>query len=377
MSNQRSREEQPVIYLVDASRAYTGAFSCACGFARALLGHARVVLVIPKDNRDEFQDLTDFDEVVRLPMHNLRRSFSSVLLYFPSLLISSFLLSRRMRRDQASILIANDFYLMEVAMSRLFGFKGRIVTWVRIDPSVFGRVSSLWLWAVGKSSDRILTVSHYIKRLLPKGLDVEVIYDAIDTPSLPLVSEATSLRPTFIFVGNFILGKGQDAAVEALAIAAQEFPEVQLEFYGGDMGLSKNKDFRTSLERRAVQLGLSENIYFGGFVRDTKSLMAGKLAALNFSQSESFSMTVLEASAFGLPVIATRSGGPQEIVEDGVTGFLVPVGNVQACAKAMIEICRCPDRAKAMGAAGRRRVLSNFSPEAYKKQLLELLEIDV
>lgn len=366
----------PVIYLVDGSLAHTGAFACARNFARTLVDHAHVVLVIPRQSALAAQETSDFHKVIRLPIRNLRRSIGSVLLYVPSLLISSLILSGRMKRDQTSFLIANDFYLMQVPISRLFGFRGRIVTWVRIDPAVFGRVSSFWLWAVTKSSDRIVAVSSHIKNLLPLGLNSEIIYDAIDSAELDLDVETNPSTQAFVFVGNYIRGKGQDIAVEALSLVVQEFADARIEFYGGDMGLNKNKEFRRSLEIGAAELGLSENVFFGNFVRDPKSVLTGKLAALNLSRSESFSLTVLEASACGLPVIATRSGGPQEILEDDATGYLIPVDDVEACAKAMIQLCRFPEKARAMGEAGRTRVRSKFSQEAYKRKLFELLEID-
>lgn len=79
-------------------------------------------------------------------------------------------------------------------------------------------------------------------------------------------------------------------------------------------------------------------------------------------------MTLLEAMAAGLPVVATRVGGNAEVVEDGVTGRLVPASNAKALADAIVSMIENPAAARAMGEAGRERVMRSFSLEAMRKQ---------
>jgi glycosyltransferase involved in cell wall biosynthesis len=81
------------------------------------------------------------------------------------------------------------------------------------------------------------------------------------------------------------------------------------------------------------------------------------------SLSEGMSNAVLEAMAAGLPVVATGSGGNREVVGDGETGFLFPVGDDRACAERILVLARDGDRRRAMGAAGRARVLERFTVE--------------
>ena len=95
-------------------------------------------------------------------------------------------------------------------------------------------------------------------------------------------------------------------------------------------------------------------------------------AALNCSESESFSITCLDGSAAGLPVIATKCGGPEEIVVDGKTGFLVPVGDSKAVAERIAWLIDRPEKAAAMGLAGRARVAERFSPERARAAMSEL-----
>jgi glycosyltransferase involved in cell wall biosynthesis len=365
-----------VVYLIDGSVARTGAFVAACNIARALEGAARVILVIPDNATFGADELGAFHEVMRLPLRPLRRTAGAAATYLPSLLICALRLSRALRRDRAQALIVNDFHLMQGPLCRLLGFRGAILTWVRIDPAAFGPMSRIWLWAAAAASNRIVAVSKHIRRLLPADLATDLLYDPVD----PKFEEATRILQNdgrvFVFVGNYIPGKGQDIALEAMSTVVRAFPDARLEFYGGDMGLEKNRAFRCALVDRARALGLSANVRFGDFVADPATTLNGKLAALNFSRSESYSMTVLEASAFGLPVVATRSGGPEEIIEDGKTGLLTPLDNPASCAEAMIWLCRHPQAAREMGDAARRRVLSMFSRDSFEKKLLSLLALN-
>lgn len=361
-----------MVYLVDGSIAFTGAFACARNMARALEGIADVVLVLPKGSTIREDALGDFRKVYYLDIRNLRRSPGAVLLYLPFLALSTWQLRSLMRRDGAARLVLNDFYLMQGPMCRLLGYRGQIFAWVRIDPQGFGhRLSRLWLGLVARSADRIVAVSRHIQTCLPAAMETSLLYDALDRPSLP--HQPSFGRRRLVYIGNYIQGKGQDDAIEAFALLAEDYPDLELEFHGSDMGLAKNRAWRDSLVSRAEALGLAGRISFGEFAADPKSVLSGGFLALNFSRAESFSMTVLEASAAGLPVIATRSGGPAEIIVDGETGLLVPVGDIMGLAAAIRVLVNDPLRAAAMGSAAQARVQRLFSMAVFRKQLVSLL----
>ena len=366
-------DDLPVVYLVDGSVAVTGAFVCARNIARALAGRARVVLVLPAHSTIGPNDTTPFAGVRRLPIRPLRRNFGAVLAYLPALVVASFALRWLMRRDRATVLIVNDFYLMYGALCRALGFRGRLLTWVRIDPAAFGaRLSGLWLRLAAASSDRLVAVSLHIQGRLPKGIGSELLYDALDPLPEPLPPVAAD---RFVCVGNYIPGKGQDHAVEAFAAVAAEYPNLTLHFHGGDMGLPRNRAYRAALATRVRELCLVGRIHLHDFAPDPFNVLQGALAALNFSTAESFSMTVLEAQGAGLPVIATRSGGPAEIVVHSVTGLLVPVSDISAMSAAMRTLARDPVRAASMGKAARERVEQLFSLHSFRAGLTALLAL--
>lgn len=92
------------------------------------------------------------------------------------------------------------------------------------------------------------------------------------------------------------------------------------------------------------------------------------------SLKETFGRTIVEAMLAEKPVVSTRCGGPEEIVIDGVTGFLVPVKAPQELARAVLRILGDRDLAQQMGQAGKNRALSGYSMQSYARQIQDIIE---
>ncbi len=114
------------------------------------------------------------------------------------------------------------------------------------------------------------------------------------------------------------------------------------------------------LHRLAADLRLGDRVRFLGEVQDISALLAGAGLFVLPSQTEGISLTILEAMASGLPVVATRVGGNPETVLDKVTGLLVPAGDPAALAQALLGLWNNTASGQAVGLAGRRRVEANF-----------------
>jgi L-malate glycosyltransferase len=112
---------------------------------------------------------------------------------------------------------------------------------------------------------------------------------------------------------------------------------------------------------QAAALGLQSQLRLLGHRPDVESVLSAMDLFVLSSVSEGLPNTVLEAMAAGLPVVSTQVGGAEEVVEDGVTGLLVPSQSVDQLATAMAALLADPGRRASMGAAGRRRVTSMFS----------------
>lgn len=108
---------------------------------------------------------------------------------------------------------------------------------------------------------------------------------------------------------------------------------------------------RPDAEREAAELGVTDDVRFLGRLDSVAMLLQASDLFLLPSQSESFGLAALEAMACGAPVVATRTGGLPEVIEDGVSGILEPVGSVEAMGRRAVELLRDPLRHVAMADA--------------------------
>ncbi len=111
---------------------------------------------------------------------------------------------------------------------------------------------------------------------------------------------------------------------------------------------------------------------FLGFVSPVQKAVEDAAIVVVPSLGEGFGMVALEAMERGRPVIASAVGGLPEIVVDGETGLVVPSGDAEALAEAIVALAGDLERAAAMGAAGRERALSEFTPERSARRIEEL-----
>ena len=143
--------------------------------------------------------------------------------------------------------------------------------------------------------------------------------------------------------------KDIDTLLRAAALAAAADDAFRLEIAGDGPCMA-------DLRRTAAGLGLGGRVTFHGQVRDVPALLARAGLFVLSSRTEGVSLTLLEAMAGGLAVVATRVGGNPEVVADGETGLLVPPGDPAALAAAMLRLRRNDGERGRMGRAGRSRV---------------------
>jgi glycosyltransferase involved in cell wall biosynthesis len=113
----------------------------------------------------------------------------------------------------------------------------------------------------------------------------------------------------------------------------------------------------------AGRLGVAKDVEFVGEERNIERALAQADLLLSTSEFEGFGLAPLEAMACAVPVVATRAGGIAEVVQDGVTGCMVDVGDVEGLAERMEEIAGCPALARRYGQAGRDRAIREFSTD--------------
>jgi glycosyltransferase involved in cell wall biosynthesis len=119
-------------------------------------------------------------------------------------------------------------------------------------------------------------------------------------------------------------------------------------------------ELRASLEQQIRELDLQKHVVLAGFRDDVLSLTKSADLFVMSSVTEGLGSTVLDAMAMGLAVVGTRAGGIPEAVEDGVTGVLVPPGQADALAEALVRVLGDPALRQRLGAAGQARVRAEF-----------------
>lgn len=168
---------------------------------------------------------------------------------------------------------------------------------------------------------------------------ITVIHNGIDTARF----ERAGVRdgPVLVgTVGHLAPIKGHDVFVRAAALISARRPEVQFVVIGEDK--SPQMGHRRSLESLIAELDLKEIVAMPGWQDDMPSVLSSLTLFVSAARSEPFGLAIVEAMAAGLPIVAAASEGALEILEDGITGKLVPVDDHHALAQAVTELLDDP-----------------------------------
>jgi glycosyltransferase involved in cell wall biosynthesis len=194
---------------------------------------------------------------------------------------------------------------------------------------------------------------------------VALIYNGLDAGRFAPVADSRPHRaalglPEGAFVAGIASGfrpvKGVDVAIRGFARLVVEVPDSVLLIAG-------DGPERGRLEALVRGLGIAPAVRFLGVRSDMEAILPALDVFVLTSHSEGFSNAILEAMGMGLPVVASRVGGNIEMVEEGVSGFLVAPGDFEGLGRRLLELARDPERRVAMGAAGRRWVERTNSRE--------------
>jgi len=165
---------------------------------------------------------------------------------------------------------------------------------------------------------------------------------------------AGPFRPLWVCPARLESQKGQAVLIDALArVRARGLDFVAV--------LAGEGSLRADLERRSREAGLGDQVRFAGQVEPVGPLLLAADACVLPSLWEGLPLAVLEALARARPVIASRVGGVPDVVEDGLTGRLVPAGDAAALAAALEDFHRRPDPPRRMGLEGAARVEAEFT----------------
>lgn len=232
-------------------------------------------------------------------------------------------------------------------------------------------------------SQRIVTVSRG-KALDFAGPDYEragvrVVHNGVDLARFEVEQQsaasllgALGLSPgtrLVLLVGIVSAHKGHDTLVKAAPFVLKQFPNTSFLLAGSELD-----EFGITLRHQIDALGMNGRFFFLGPRNDVPDLLARVDLLVLPSTQEALPLVLLEAMAAAKPVVATRCGGPEEIVVDGETGYLVPVGDAHTLADRIVTLLADPAAAARIGQAGHRRVEAAFSVQAYARNIQGIIE---
>lgn len=193
-----------------------------------------------------------------------------------------------------------------------------------------------------------------LRRWLPpdQWSKIHIVHCTVGDEFLTSQGRIAPSSRSILCIGRMVQDKGHLILLEALAQAVQRGADARLVFAG-------DGKIRSVIERRASELGIADRLEITGWISEQeirRRLLECRAFALT-SFAEGLPVVIMEALALGRPVLSTYIAGIPELVRPGENGWLVPAGDVDAAAEAIIEIMRTPaERLDEMGDAGRRRV---------------------
>ena len=231
-----------------------------------------------------------------------------------------------------------------------------------------GWQSELLRWWGALHSDVVVAVSaplrrHLVQRTRIPASKVTVLPNGIDTARFAPGHRSGTIHARFgIAPGSSLVGcvarldpiKNHGLLLASLKLVLLSLPQTRLVLAG-------EGPLRQELEALVSEMGISKSVIFAGAIADTAPLYRDLDVVVLPSLSEGTSISLLEAMASGVPVVATAVGGTPDLLAGGASGMLVPSGDAAAMASAVMRLLRDSELRSQLAAKGRERVTSNFS----------------
>ena len=221
-------------------------------------------------------------------------------------------------------------------------------------------------------------ISRFVLETLPRKAQAKacVVYNGVDVAKIVEGQRRGALRaqigvsagtPLVGLFGAIMKRKGQEYFVRAAAQVVRRFPSARFVIVGGENEVCRLRyGFEARYRRLAKELGVEKAVIFAGPVPQASLLMGDcdiicmPTVPVGRDSGEGFGLVMAEAMAAGVPVVATTCGAPPEVIENGVSGLLVPPRDSDALAGAIQRLLEDEGRRKAFGQAAQRRIREHF-----------------
>jgi glycosyltransferase involved in cell wall biosynthesis len=226
------------------------------------------------------------------------------------------------------------------------------------------------LWVVRNSAAAVVVVCDFVGEMLKQyGFPSERIvriYNGISLDRTGHTSTCPLRKELGLCNGNKLVGmvanvrqsKGYEYFIRTAKKVCNADPEVHFVSVGNiDEQLAK------PLWKLVDELAIGDQIHFLGFRKDVHEILQDLDVFVLTSTSEGLPLATLEAMAAGKPVVVTRCGGPQEVIDDGSTGYVVPVGDTDALADRISQLLANPEHASSLGMKAQVKIRNEFRVE--------------
>jgi len=363
------------IIILENSIELTGAFKSILEYSKSLSSECDFTFGIQRNSKIENNLRINHFNVFHISFLEIRKNIN-ILIYLPVLIYNTFKILRYVKKNHIKVMHVNDIYNMLGVMSKIFIPKLYLIYHIRLLKSSYvSKLYAFWGYLINRYADRIICVSKTASESYPfNPKKMSVLYDSLSIdPDIKSYHDLKKIDTIDLYyIGNYIEGKGQDWAIEAFSRALETNPKLRLTFVGGTLGKKKNWQYKKDLIKRTESLNIQHLVTFMDQTDEISDQYSKADIVINFSENESFSMVCLESLAYGIPLIATESGGPSEIIDQGIDGLLVPNRDVEKMVEAILTLSQSKKLRKKFSINGPIKVKDKFD---LQKNSIELLKI--
>lgn len=380
---------RPRVLFLDHVGVLGGAEWCLLDVARAFAGHCTVLLFADGPFRSKLEAAGVDVGVCPAPsaLLGVRQGVGrwGAIRSLPAVLAYSYRLARWAR--PYDVLYANSQKAFVIG-ALVAGLLRKPFIWhlhVVLDEEGFSASGrSLVVRLANRFAARVIANSHATAAAFVarggRGDKVRIVYNGFDpAPFLSVTAdEPRALRHTLGLEEVPVVGcfsriapiKGQHVLLEALAA----LPGVHALLVGEALFGDETR-YEAALHRQAKALGIADRVHFLGFRTDLPALLqACDVVVMPSVAPESFGRVVVEGMLAGRPVVASRAGGTEELIEDGRTGRFAPPGDAEALASAIESLLAAPEDAHRMAQAGREAALARFALDQVLHDIRQLVD---
>ena len=284
-------------------------------------------------------------------------------------------LAKKLRQGNFDIVQTHlyEASLVGLLAAKFAGTRVKVLTRHHLDQALLiGKRLPIYIdkWEA-KTADYIVTLGRAVKQHLVsrEGVPeqkIHVVYQGFDFERFSATDdERNEIREEFGIkknefligtFGNFFPTKGHRFLLDAVSLLIERYPNIRLLFVGSGGEEGRLADY-------VVKTGLKGKVIFAGFRKDVAACIKACELVVHPSLSEAFCQVLIETMSVGTPLISTDVGGAKEVIENGVTGTLVPAADPKSLATAIEGVLKDPAKARTMANAGQSFVRNTFTLE--------------